>query len=199
MENSEQSLKDIWKKPGSKLELSYEKLNKVFDSYSNSLIEKFRRNIVVEHYINIITFILISIFLIVGEEYLWFYLMLVVFPPFLIYYQITINRLKNHETNQNTLEYLKSTYRLFQRFFDHYRLLSVLAGLVGFFYGTFAFWSDEGFLSVGSHTLGEWAIYILSISIPLIMIFLFFHFYLKWMYGDKLRTLKQIIAELESD
>ncbi|MBK6266424.1 hypothetical protein JKA74_15370 [Marivirga sp. S37H4] len=194
----ENELKDLWRLNTSEVEVSDKKIDEIISYKSTNIISRIIKTMKVEHYMNIIAFPIFFISLIYFSMLVEAILTVVVFVPFLWYYQTLLNKLNKAKIQLSVHDYLLACYENLQVFVAHYKIASVFLVAIAFFVTTRATWSE----SIDHKILnseGEINIsYLLSIAIGLAFSIGSMLMIIHLLYGRKMKILKSMIEELEN-
>jgi hypothetical protein len=182
-------LKNIWQKNPSDQELSDEYLSEVKNKKPMHIIDKIKKTIMVEHYLNMVVFPLVNIWLFIkGENTIGIVILL--FGIFSItYYSLLIKSINRISFNDSLKQYLKQMFHILKRFVNHYKIISYMAGLAGFIFGVY--WSGKENGSEWDHLQNPFTLIALVVGASLVVLAI--RYVIKILYGNKLKNLKQSI------
>lgn len=194
-------LKDLWSLNASDVELSEKKIDMIVKSKSTTLIAKIIKTIKVEHIINIISFPILLVLTIYQRMFLFTLLVVVIYIPFLIYYQKLLQKLKQAKIELNVHDYLINCYKNLKAFVLHYKIASTSLAAISFFVGLNYDLHGDRLNSFEELWLIEGTNHFMLIL--LIAIGLFITFAIMWiiihlLYANKMKKLRRMIEELES-
>jgi len=192
-------LKNIWHIKQPDIGLTDEKIDDITKNRSTNIIEKIKKTIKTEHWINIISYPVITVVCLFYGKYWEAALISMVFIPFLIYYRNLLNKLKKVDIQSNVTDYLKSCYEIIHKFVNHYKTIGASTTVIAFFVGlnlTGDFFEIvdkiKGFDLKGQITSILVFILGLVFSIALVIVII------KLLYDKKLKALHTMIEELET-
>ena len=195
----ENDLKNIWHKKQANIELPKEKIDNITKIRSTNIIDKISKTIKMEHWINIVSYPIITTACIYYDGYLEALFVSLIFIPFLFYYHNLLNKLKKVDIQSNVIEYLKSCQSIFQKFVSHYKRIGVLLTIISFFVGLNL---TGGFLEM-LHEIKMKDIRDQVLTISFLLMGILFSIALvliivRLLYGKKLKALNTMIEELET-
>lgn len=202
---SELDLNKIWNSDREKARDYYESLSdveKLAKQKSDNILNKIRRNILVESVASIILVILVGIAFYNWERLVfWGFLVFIVIVTamsFRLYVNFAHSlRDVNQQNILNSLkEYVRITGHYIKRLKVYIYYVTPIGYMVGLAFGTFA--------DAGSETAEQLLLRIgigILIGIPILipMIWFFNKKYIKWLYGRHHEALKQVLENLEKE
>ncbi|PTB96876.1 hypothetical protein C9994_05285 [Marivirga lumbricoides] len=193
-------LKDLWSLNTSDVELSEKKIDTIVKSKSTTLIAKIIKTIKIEHIINLISFPLFLALTIYESKFILSIFTIVLFVPFLIYYNRLLIKLKQAKIELNVHDYLIKCYKNLKAFVLHYKIASTSLAVISFFISLNYDFQKGEIKSVEELRLenSNYLESIFAIVIGLIILFAVMWTIIHLLYAGKMKKLKRMIEELEN-
>jgi len=195
----ENDIRDIWNRERSQIKFSQDSFSKIIQQPSTAPLDKMIRNLKIEHVLNIVGGIGLLVYFIATGSYLWALSVVLLFTPFLIYYQRLLNRIKRIKWGLDIHTYLLECHGLLQAFYRHYRWMMMLGGGLGYLGGIFIslYNSDTSM----DHNLSLVVYVFLSMLLLMgaVATYLLIRWFTKKIYGDKLASLEKILEDMERE
>ncbi|MEP5613213.1 MAG: hypothetical protein ABJP45_13240 [Cyclobacteriaceae bacterium] len=150
----------------------------------------------VEFWLNLISLPVVFIFYRDDDPFLYGVLMPIALLIYLVYYQFLIQKIKAFDYTINVRNGLRKLYGYLNFFFLHYKVLVWLFIPLGYVYGTYVALQKD---SPDEVTTKSWLIIIVTGVVVSGLISLLFNFLVNLIYGRKIKRLKGIVQELESE
>lgn len=194
----DKDLKDIWKLESSKELIEEEAVDKLLQQSSTNMLDRIIKTIRKEHKFNFILYPIILASLLFYELFLAAGLCLVIFISTVYYYNKLLSQLSVNFITLSTYEYLKHSYRILEKFMNHYKISGVILTTAGFAFGLQFSGGWESLSNKFSQaTSKETLIAISLITVGLVVSIGIFLKLIDLMYTKKMKSLKTLISDLE--
>lgn len=150
----------------------------------------------IEFWLNLLSFPLMFILFKDDEPVLYGIIMPVIILIYLVYYQFLIRQIKAYDFSVDVKTGLKKLYDHLNFFFLHYKVLVWFFIPLSFVYGVYVSLQEKATEEFGSK---EWLIIIVTGVVACGILSLVFNFLLNLIYGRKIRRLKGIVQELDTE
>jgi len=150
----------------------------------------------IEFWLNLVSVPLTYIFFRDDEPFIYGVLMPIVGLIYIVYYQFLIQKIKAFDYTINVKAGLRKLYGYLNFFFLHYKVLIWLFIPLSYAYGTYLEFQKEPTDEVEAKS---WLIIVAVGIVASALISLLFNFLVNLIYGRKIRRLKGIVQELESE
>ncbi len=194
----DKDLKDIWKLESSKKPLQEEAVNKILQQDSTNMLDRIIKNLKKEHKFNFILYPIILATLLYYEMFLEAGICVIIFISTVYFYNKLLSQLNVISITLNTYEYLKHSYKILEKFMNHYKISGVILTIAGFTVGLQYGGGWEKLYNKFNQATGKelwFAITLITIGL-IISIGLFLKL-IDLIYSKKMKSLKILIADLE--
>ena len=116
---------------------------------------------------------------------------------YLFYYQFLIREIRRFSYDGNVLANIKKLYGYLRFFILHYYVVFWVSLIIGFIYGIMDPANDEALSKI--QTTSDWAIVIAIWAGMLAVIGSFFHWIIYLLYGRKIKRIRRMVKDLESE
>lgn len=195
----ENDIKNIWKKEQGNVALEENQIDNLLKQESSSLINRIIKTIKTEHILNIVALPIFLIIFIYNKMLIEAVACLLIFVPFIVYYQKLIKVLKIDAISLSTHDYLVNSYDKLKRFIRHYKIVGSSITIVGFLFGIrYGTGWEETYHEIITTIGYKFWVKIIVLIVGLVFSIFLFHKIIQILYGKKMKALKLLIDDLEA-
>jgi len=196
----DKDIKDIWKLDSSKNPLQDEEVDKLLQQDSTNMLDRIIKNLKKEHKLNFILYPIILVTLLYYQLFLEAGFCLVIFISTVYYYNKLLFQLSINSITLNTYEYLKHSYRILEKFMNHYKISGAVLTIAGFTVGLLYSGGWDKLSNKFDQASGkELWLAITYIALGLIVSVGIFFKIIDLVYSKKMKSLKLLIKDLEEN